>query len=418
MSAEPDAIVVGASLAGCAAAMLLARQGAHVRLLEQHRDPTYYKRVCTHYIQPGATPVFEELGLIDTLERAGAVRNGSDFWTPDGWVRPRGETWHGYNLRRSVLDPLMREAAAGTPGVELRLGTRVRDVVRDGNRVAGVVATDGSDQVEQMGAPLVVGADGRPSPVATAAGVPTRTRKHGRFGYFAAFEGVRLGTGTRSQIWFSDPDVSYVFPNEHGITVLAVGKSKDQQAAFQEDVDGSFRRTFAALPDGPDLSDARRVSAYVGMVNYPDISRKPAHPGLALVGDAALSADWIWGVGCGWALQSASWLAGEAGPVLAGAPDDVRQLDLALRRYGRRHRAELGGHHFLIADAASGRKFNPLERLMFGAAVFDEQLALNTARFGARLIRPRQFLAPRNVARSIRVRTTAARGRRTARQPA
>jgi menaquinone-9 beta-reductase len=154
------------------------------------------------------------------------------------------------------------------------------------------------------------------------------------------------------------------------------------------------------------------------MVHYPDLSRKPATPGLALVGDAALSTDWVWGVGCGWALQSASWLAGEAGPVLAQAPDDVRQLDLALRRYGRRHRAELAGHHFLIADAASGRKFNPLERLMFGAAAFDEQLALNTARFGGRLIRPRQFLAPRNVARSIRVRTTAARRRRTERQPA
>lgn len=312
----------------------------------------------------------------------------------------------------------MREAAAGTPGVELRLGSRVREVVRNGDRVAGVVATDRSGHVEEMPAPLVVGADGRHSPVATAAGVPTRSKKHGRFGYFAAFEGVRLATGSRSQIWFLDPDVAYAFPNEHGITVLAVAKTSDQLAAFQEDVDRSFRRIIATLPDAPDLSDARRVSDYVGMVHYPDISRKPASPGLALVGDAALSADWVWGVGCGWALQSASWLAGEVGPVLARTPGDVRQLDRALRRYGRRHRAELGGHHFLIADAASGRKFNAVERLMFGAAAHDGRLALNTARFGGRLIRPREFLAPRNVARSLRVWTTAARRQRRAEQSA
>ena len=59
-----------------------------------------------------------------------------------------------------------------------------------------------------------------------------------------------------------------------------------------------------------------------------------------------MASDPLWGVGCGWAFQSAGWLADEAGPALAGA----RDLDAALDRYRRVHRRRLGPHHFVIAD--------------------------------------------------------------------
>ncbi len=51
--------IVGASIAGCTAAILFARNGARVALIEREGDPAAYKKICTHYIQPSATPTIE-----------------------------------------------------------------------------------------------------------------------------------------------------------------------------------------------------------------------------------------------------------------------------------------------------------------------------------------------------------------------
>jgi 2-polyprenyl-6-methoxyphenol hydroxylase-like FAD-dependent oxidoreductase len=407
-----DVLVVGGSLGGCAAAILLAQQGLRVTVLEQHRDPGHYKRACTHYMQPGAAAVFERIGLVPQLEAAGAVPNALDLWTRYGWIRPPDEGFHGYSIRRSVLDPMLRTAATATPGVDLRLGVKATQLIREDGRIHGVRGTDHTGDEREFTARVVVGADGRHSPVASWAGVPVKERKHGRFAYFASFEGLSLPRGSRALMWFTDPDVAYVFPNDGGTTVVTVMLTADKLADFRQDVDGNVRRMLAGLPDAPDLSRGRRVSDYVGVPHYPDVSRKAAAPGLALVGDAALTTDYLWGVGCGWALESSAWLADEIGPVLGRSTSSAAEVDRALQRYARRHHHALAAHHFFIADLAGGRRLNPLERLMFAAAVHDEQLASSLARYGGRLITPWRFLSPAKVARSLRVQAGAARATR------
>jgi flavin-dependent dehydrogenase len=122
---EPDfdAVVVGASVAGCTAARLFAQRGARVALVERRPDVEAYKTVCTHYIQPSATPTIEKLGLAALIEEHGAVRNSIDLWTPyGGWIRHRGGAPYGYNVTRQILDPLLRRLTAATPGVELLSG--------------------------------------------------------------------------------------------------------------------------------------------------------------------------------------------------------------------------------------------------------------------------------------------------------
>ena len=57
-----DAAIVGASLAGCTAAILLGRAGARVALIEQRPDASAFKRICTHYIQSSAVPTLERSG--------------------------------------------------------------------------------------------------------------------------------------------------------------------------------------------------------------------------------------------------------------------------------------------------------------------------------------------------------------------
>jgi 2-polyprenyl-6-methoxyphenol hydroxylase-like FAD-dependent oxidoreductase len=412
MSETSDVLIVGGSLSGCTAAILLARQGLRVTVLEQHRDPGHYKRACTHYIQPSATAVFERLGLVPQLEAAGAVPNSIDLWTRYGWIRPPDEGLHGYNIRRSVLDPILRQAAAATPGIDLRLGVKATQLVREQGRVQGVRGVDHTGEEQEFSCHVVVGADGRHSPVASWAGVPAKEKKHGRFIYFASFEDLRLTRGSRSLMWLTDPDVAYVFPNDGGVTVLAVMLTADKLADFRQDIDGNFRRFFADLPDAPDLDRARRVSDYVGVPHYPDVSRRAGTSGLALVGDAALTTDYLWGVGCGWALESSAWLADQVGPVLAQPAPAAADVDRALRRYARRHHHALAAHHFFIADLAGGRMLNPLERLMFAAAAHDEQLASSLAHYGGRLISPWRFLSPAKVARSLRVQAVASKATR------
>jgi len=118
-----DAVIVGASLSGCAAAIGLGRAGARVALVDKRPDPLAFKRMCSHLIQASAVPTLERLGLLEPMLDAGAVRTRLRSWTPWGWIVPPPErAGYGINLRRERLDPLVREAAAATPGVDLRLG--------------------------------------------------------------------------------------------------------------------------------------------------------------------------------------------------------------------------------------------------------------------------------------------------------
>src|SRR4051812_29945752 len=81
-----DAVVVGASLAGCSTAMLLARGGARVALVERSPDPQAFKRICGHFIQSSAVPALERIGLLDAMEAAGAVRSRLRIWTRWGVI--------------------------------------------------------------------------------------------------------------------------------------------------------------------------------------------------------------------------------------------------------------------------------------------------------------------------------------------
>ncbi len=393
-----DVVIVGGSLAGCAAATLFARRGARVAVVERSPDPDAYKRVCTHFIQPSATPAIRRLGLAKPIEAAGGVRNSTDLWSRYGWTPHDADPGapHGYSIRRERLDPIVRKMAAETPGVTMLLGRRVRALVQSSGRVVGVRARSSDDSEEVLGARMVVAADGRSSDVAGLAGVPTRSWHNDRFAYWTYYADLPLRTGTTGQLWFPDADVAYAFPNDEGLTLIALWARLGDLPRFRRDADAVARERFARLAEAPRLEDGTRVERWLGKVDMPNIWRRPVHRGMALVGDAAQASDPLWGVGCGWAFQSAEWLVDATAPALG----DHAHLDAQLRAYARRHRSELLPHHLVISEYSRGRRFLPFEKLMFAAGPRDAEVARHIHRFAGRLLPVHRFMSPRMMLRA------------------
>jgi flavin-dependent dehydrogenase len=397
-----DVAIVGASIAGCAAAIFFGRAGARVALIERDSDPEGYKKLCTHFIQASATPTLERLGIAKAIEEAGGVRNDVEIFTRWGWIVAPSERAirrpaYGYNIRRSTLDPMLRKTAAQTVGVEFLPGFSARELLVDQGRICGVSAQGEGDAKLDIEAKLVVGADGRNSRVAELAGLTAKETPNGRIGYFAHYRNLPLASGTRSQLWFLEPDIAYTFPNDDGVTLVTAMPARAKAREWKTDPEAAMSRLFEGLPRAPSFAQALRVSPFIGVIEYPNLHRGVSKPGLALIGDAALSIDPLWGVGCGWALQSAEWLAGAVGRTWM-IPTD---LDRGLSAYAKRHRSELAGHQFLIEDFSTGRPFNFVERLTFSAAARDPVCADTFSAFGSRCIGVGRFLRPDALARAM-----------------
>jgi 2-polyprenyl-6-methoxyphenol hydroxylase-like FAD-dependent oxidoreductase len=136
----------------------------------------------------------------------------------------------------------------------------------------------------------------------------------------------------------------------------------------------------------------------VGKLDMPNVYRSRTLPGLAFVGDALMASDPFWGVGCGWAFQSAEWLVEETAQAVSGGED----LDAAVTRYRRRHARELLPHHLMLCDTATGRQANALERALFRAAARDTEVARAFEGVGARREKPWSILTPGTLARIAR----------------
>lgn len=413
-SPDYDAVIVGGSLGGCTTAILLGREGLRVALVEKQPDPDAFKRVCSHFIQASGVPTVERLDLLDPILAAGGVRSRIQAWTEWGWLKPPPEEASlGLNLRREVLDPMVREAAASTPGVDLHLGQTATALLRDGDTVTGVTLRDREGSETTLRGKLVVGADGRDSQVAEMAGVKEKIIPHGRFAYGGYFEGALPDYSPDSAIWFMDPHWAASFVTDSELVFYAAMPTKDLLPEFKREPTEALISFVSGLPEPPPIRDARLVEPVLGKVEMPSRERFPIAPGLALVGDAALAADPLFGVGCGWAFQSGEWLADSVAPALHGE----ESLERGLKRYRRTHKRKLGGHEFMIRDYSSGRKLTPPERMLFQAAVRDPKIAATFDKFATRQVGPAKTLS-KTIPRSILVNARHAMRRRGGAEPA
>jgi flavin-dependent dehydrogenase len=297
---------------------------------------------------------------------------------------------------------MMREHAAATPGVEVLLGQTVKEVRRSGGKVGGVVARDREGVETVFEAPLTIGADGRDSSVVGLAGVKEKTHPHGRFAYGGYFEGEAPRHAPDASVWMMDPDWAAAFPTDDGLVFYAVMPTKDRLPEFKADPIAAMCDYFDRAPEAPSLRAATVTEdGVLGKIDMTNRVRTPTMPGLALVGDAALATDPLFGIGCGWAFQTAEWLSDSVAPALRGEAD----LEKGLRRYRRKHGRKLNGHAWMIHDYATGRKMQPPERLFFSGAARDPHVAEIFDAFGTRQIGVTRMMAtgtPLAIAANVR----------------
>ncbi|MFF5701117.1 NAD(P)/FAD-dependent oxidoreductase [Streptomyces sp. NPDC012794] len=395
-----DVIIVGASIAGCTAATAYGRAGLRVALLERHRSPQAHKTLCGHFVLGGTHDVLQRLDFWQPMVTHGAaVTTGLGMWTEQGWIAPQPDSAvpPAISLRRSKLDPLLREIAGATPGVELMQGHRVVDLLQDhAGGVRGVVTENGEAGHTEFRARLVVGADGHHSTVAQLAQVPEDRAPNERFLFWTYYEGATMNGPGDGQVWPLGRDVAICIRVDDGLTQVGVFPAKDRLPEFTAERQAAFDRFVGHLPDGPSLAGARRVSNLIGTTDYPCIRRDPApRPGLALIGDAATASDPVPAVGCGWAFRSAAWLADATAESLAQG----RDLHRALRVYRRAHRF-IDAYDTLGRREALARPPGPLQRAVRAAAVSDPYISRRLAVFAMRAAPPSVLLNPKVMIRA------------------
>jgi flavin-dependent dehydrogenase len=360
MDPHYDVIVVGGRCAGAATAMLLARGGLHVLVLEAARAGT--DTLSTHALMRGGVLQLHRWGLLDAVVAAGtpAIRRtefgyGDEVETVD--IRAGDGITALYAPRRTVLDPLLL-GAAGSAGAEVRTATRVTGVLTDGHRVRGVEGVErGTNTPFRATATLTIGADGRHSTIARAVDPPTlRTGTSAGgvvYGYFP-------GLPRHHYHWLYRPGVSAgVVPTGDGLACVWAGTTTSRFADTRSTGLAATHRALLAEA-APELAHAIRTTPPVGTLRgftgEPGWIRGSAGPGWALVGDAGYFKDPITAHGITDALRDAELLARA---VLDAPSSGPRQLD-ALRGY-ERTRDRLSAPLFDITDRIASYRWDLIE---------------------------------------------------------
>ena len=304
-----DAVIVGGSLAGCATAILLGRAG-RARRAWSRSSPTRRpsSAICSHFIQASAVPTLERLDLLEPIDRGRRRALALPRLDPLGLDRSAAGARRGsrVNLRRELLDPMVREAAAATPGRRAAARPDRRRLLRDGEtrrrrrRPRPRRRRDASCARRSS-----IGADGRDSRIAELAGVqektlaarPLRLRRLLR-GRAAATSRPTARSGCSTRNWAA------AFPTDSGLTFYAAMATKDRLPEFKRDPEAALVSYHRRRARG--AADPRRRSWSSQVLGKIDMPNRVRRPDRARAWRWSATRRWpidpLFGVGCGWAL--------------------------------------------------------------------------------------------------------------------
>ena len=345
MKNDYDVVVVGARCAGAATALLLARGGLSVLVVDRARPGT--DTLSTHALTRPGVLALHRWGVLDAVRAAGTppvrrvVQHYSDSartpphrtrhgaWVVDVPIRAAGGVDALYAPRRWLLDRLLGEAAAAA-GAEVAHGVTARDLLVDGDRVAGVrIGGRGGDVPVRAG--FVVGADGVRSGVARRVAAPVVQRgRHATDTVYTYVDGL---PDDAYRNWFVPGAAAGLIPTNNGRACVWVGGP----AGLRWPGTRADRLADILAAVAPDLARGLAARSMRGphpaYAGPPGFTRRVHGPGWALVGDAAHYTDPIGAHGMTAALVGAELLARSLLTAAGGVPEAV-----ALAGYARTHR--------------------------------------------------------------------------------
>jgi flavin-dependent dehydrogenase len=394
-----DAIIIGARCAGAPTAMLLARKGHRVLLVDKATFPS--DTMSTLLIYPAGMQRLARWELAGRVRAAGcpSIRSWrmtfDDLalegfpWSPDGVTETLAP-------RRTVLDQILVDAAVAS-GAEVREAFAFEEVLRDGDTVVGMRGRSRAGASCDEKARIVIGADGMRSPFAAAVGAAKVVeRPNATFTYYAFHSGIdqlELGIHVRGRC------AIVAIPTNDAQALVAVIWPHERFHEFRADIEGNYMKSLDdVVPElGARVRAGKREGKFIGTADVPNFFRRSQGPGWALVGDAAYHKDPIAAQGISDAFRHAELLALAVDDALAGR----RPLADALVDYEKRWTASAMPRFEWACRTAEMRPLTP-KMLALVSALKSNQA--DTSRFmglTAGTVLSTEFFQPDNLARIL-----------------
>ena len=385
-----DAIIVGARVAGAAAAILLGRRRLRVLLIDKSAFPS--DSISTHIVLAGGAQVLSRLGMLDSLERLGGVRFsamrnlGPGFDYTARLDEP--EDLRGICLTRDKMDAAMLDAARSIECVAVREKFRMTDVLVEGDTIVGIRGEDASG-AHQFRAPLTIGADGVRSLFARIASeklgafarIDVKCARAYYYAYFAEVPRAALDDTLTTEFEASPGNAGIACRCNDGLVVAAVAFDANEMSEFRTDLSSNFMRHLGASSAiGKMLAGARMVGKIRSSGLLMNTNRDPVCDGAILLGDAGLHVDPIFGQGHSFALISAE-IFGELAPRWFESSRDATTSREAMSEFAARRDAALMRYYNASVKASQQLTLERGLLLSHQAAAREPWAAAEMARF-------------------------------------
>jgi flavin-dependent dehydrogenase len=392
-----DVIVVGARCAGAPLAMLLARTGAKVLLVDRGAFPSDIPH--GHFIHRHGPRRLRDWGVLPAIAArtpgvSRLILDLGDFPLRVDNLTENGVAL-GYGPRRVTLDQILIDAAVAA-GAEFRERFVVSEYLVTDGQVVGIRGRSAQGAEIDERATMTVGADGRHSLLARTVEAPVYNDVPPLlcfyFSYWSDVESADLEIYARP----AERRVMFSFRTEDGLFAVFAGLPMEEFPEIRRDVNGAFMRTVDLIPQfSARVRAGKREERFYGASDLPNFYRQPHGRGWALIGDAGLHKDPYLALGICDALRDVQWLADAIGAGLSG----TQPMEAALAGYQTKRDAASAADY--QANVAQARFVPPnSEMLALRAAVRekpDEATLMVKASMG--MIDPQTFFNPDNIRR-------------------